>query len=152
MENLKSDIILEILSRLPKTNTAFKYGLQCREVCRIWRNLLGKPKKGMLFVSRLRYNRDTKLYYREKSYEMVNFNCVEEPQDFQKMITEISSIETGLWFFSFVGTCNGLVCYVISESIFIYNPINGERIRVPSIGSEYGHVGFGYCRSTKTYK
>ncbi|KAI3836054.1 hypothetical protein MKW92_001070 [Papaver armeniacum] len=156
MEKLTSDIVLEILSRLPKTNTGFKSSLQCREVCRLWRNLLGKPKKGMVFVTWAKY--DMKLYYREKSSEMVNSCCTEEPQNFYKMVTEISTLETGYWFFRFVGTCNGLVCYVISKLIFIYNPITGERISVPNIGcvpdigTDPGAVGFGYCRSTKTYK
>ncbi|KAI3839594.1 hypothetical protein MKW92_041386 [Papaver armeniacum] len=85
---------------------------------------------------------------------MVNSCCTEEPQNFYKMVTEISTIESGYGSFRFVGTCNGLVCYVMSDFIYIYNPITGERIRVPTMGSEYAPrpVGFGYCRSTKTYK
>ncbi|XP_026434694.1 uncharacterized protein LOC113332364 [Papaver somniferum] len=39
MDKLNSDMVLETLNRLPIESV-----LQCRRVCAIWRNLLGKPK------------------------------------------------------------------------------------------------------------
>ncbi|KAI3851106.1 hypothetical protein MKW92_050133, partial [Papaver armeniacum] len=123
MENLTSDIVREILSRLPKTETGFKSVLQCREVCKLWENLLGKPKTGTLFTKSSQDIRGpVKLYYREQSCEMVT---EEGKQNFDKVTTEMGVIGD-MSSFNMVGSFNGLVCYETQEVIYIFNPITGE--------------------------
>ncbi|XP_026379590.1 11S globulin subunit beta-like [Papaver somniferum] len=180
MENLSSHVVLEILSRLPKTREGIKSSLQCRKVCGLWRNLLGKPKTGMLFAVMPRYHWDIKLYYKEQSTEMLNFKCTEKQLDFYETITDIRTMCIRERDFSLVGSCNGLVCYRTHDytlGIFIYilNPITGEQIRlpkmvpyckcaafgycpsinpftVPKMVPYCGCAGFGYCHSTNVYK
>ncbi|KAI3890609.1 hypothetical protein MKX03_010686 [Papaver bracteatum] len=167
MENLSSDIVLEILTRLPKTKTGFESALQCRKVCRLWQNLLGKPKTGTLFTKSSKYIRGpVKLYYREQSCEMVNSNITEEEKlNFDKVTTEIGGIGD-MCSFSLVGSLNGLVCYVTLGVIYILNPITGERICLSSVKTRnkrkriclpkmdgyFDCAGFGYCHRAEAYK
>ncbi|XP_026432315.1 F-box protein At3g07870-like [Papaver somniferum] len=154
MENLSSDIIQEIFSRLP-----VKSVLQCRKVCRLWRSLLEKPKIGMLFADFPKYYRPVELYYGEPPGEMVNSNCNKASEYFNKIVTQLSHVDTNFFSFRLVGSCNGLVCYRACDPkfghvMYIFNPITGERIRVQdmSVDEYFQCVGFGYCHSTDAYK
>ncbi|KAI3852804.1 hypothetical protein MKX03_028638 [Papaver bracteatum] len=157
MENLSSDIVLEILSRLPKTREGIKSILQCRKVCRLWRSLLGKPKPGMLFAHHPRYDSDIKLYYKEQSSEKVDLNFTDERHTFYKSITKRGTEGIVVWEFSLVGSCNGLICYktyeyTLDKFVYILNPITNENTRLPKIDPYCECVGFGYCHSTNVYK
>ncbi|XP_026432312.1 F-box/kelch-repeat protein At3g23880-like [Papaver somniferum] len=154
MENLSSDIIQEIFTRLP-----IKSVLQCRKVCRFWRYLLGKPKTGMLFADFPKYYSLVDLYYGEPPWEIVNFNPNEASEYFNKIVTQLSNVDTKFYSFRLIGSCNGLVCYKACDPnfghvMYIFNPITGERIRVQdmSVDEYFQCVGFGYCHSTDEYK
>ncbi|XP_026408980.1 F-box/kelch-repeat protein At3g23880-like [Papaver somniferum] len=173
MESLPLEITENILSRLP---IALKS--QSREVCKTWRTLIPKPKRGLLYG--ISHREETKLeaqfYFSEQNTDKVddnyvgtlakldhaiNFNFFQQPAQVQDIWTlPSSSFETFM-----VGSCHGLVCYAAyasytnqSERITVYicNPFTGEKIQLPTaysrVTSAEKAIGFGYNHSRNGYK
>ncbi|XP_026414360.1 F-box protein At3g07870-like [Papaver somniferum] len=164
MKNLHHDIILNILSRLP-----YQCIINCKLVCKRWRDLLSNIKAGLVFKlgsfrGRLYYGGeeycdDINIHEKEYSYEtlpeMDNLYPLDDQLEPLRALGDL------------VGSCNGLVCLKIfdldawvQDSIYICNPVTREYIYLPKYiyGDGDSHhrgyfvCGFGYSYSTDEYK
>ncbi|XP_026428153.1 F-box protein At3g07870-like [Papaver somniferum] len=164
MENLHSDLLENILSRLP-TEPA----LHAKRVCTTWRAILRKKteRSGFLFrfshaESKVRVRRQ--LFYEDEydHYDHAKINYYHSDKT-------RSEIEHGIFFTStfhpkdiIVGSCNYLVCFGKAVDLGpvpsqICNPLTGECVFLPQYNtSKYpgGSVsnGFGYFPKTNKYK
>ncbi|XP_026416167.1 F-box protein At3g07870-like [Papaver somniferum] len=174
-ENLPSDILEDILSRLP-----FEVTLHAKHVCTTWRAILRNKteKLGFLFAHYVDHHQNgsklKQLFYEDeydhddhsKTLNYYSDNFIPE-MEHNRFIAE--SVPKKVM----VVSCNGLVCfgkYYEDCSLFplyppflICNPFNGESVCLPEfnyselprdISSLYGRLasGFGYCPSTSKYK
>ncbi|OVA16715.1 F-box domain [Macleaya cordata] len=161
MENFDLDITSEILSRVPAESV-----LQCKLVCKTWRNLLRHIKVGLLFsigfveaCSQIRLNdRKIELYYGE--YDEINIDD-DQQYSFKSLITRINHppLENRFDTDIIVGSCNGLACFAIphwgvEDPVYICNPFTKEYIYLPNSINPQGLIvcGFGYRFSTDEYK
>ncbi|OVA14609.1 F-box domain [Macleaya cordata] len=168
MENffLPEEITRDTLSRLP-----FESVLECKLVCKTWRNLIYNPyffhlhlrrlydhnsvagKVGLLFITKKK-KESKKLYYGE---------YVENDDDSCKKLPRIN-LQLPVDMACIVGSCNGLICIsithgvTIDDPVYICNPITREcvnlpRFKVNTIAEGRMLSGFGYYHSsTNEYK
>ncbi|XP_026440665.1 F-box protein At3g07870-like [Papaver somniferum] len=160
---LPSELTLEILSRLPTDSV-----VQCRKVCRAWRDILRHPSFTNIHLQRLAQHNGNSLsglsshnatvglllsiiFTQENSN---NTYCGE----YQNQPSFVSK--------SIVGSCNGLICFSetshfgVHEPSYISNPITGDYANFPRLNvksesdSEFEAMvcGFGYHPSTNKYK
>ncbi|KAL6531655.1 hypothetical protein OROMI_028018 [Orobanche minor] len=171
MENiLPSEIILEILSRLPADSV-----LQCRQVCKTWRNLLRHPSFAHMHLCRLSQLHENN-YHSQSTVVVLGFLLslhFSNEHGTQLYYGEYDSqpdkklrrINQPPIHHSIIGSCNGLICisefewfYRVNEPLYICNPVTGEYINFPRPKIITGNkvdlmvCGFGYDSFVKKYK
>ncbi|XP_026420358.1 F-box protein At3g07870-like [Papaver somniferum] len=157
--DLPKGITFEILTRLP-TESA----LECKLVCKIWRDLVNLPSFSELHLNHLNSADDdsgklnfiimsseqglAEFYYTE--YEN---NCDGTPFIRQtRMNLNLPCMD-----YCFSGSHSGLICFDTWEDdncipAYICNPVTRECIMLPRSQGDYWWTGFGYIHSTNEYK
>ncbi|XP_058083401.1 F-box protein At3g07870-like [Magnolia sinica] len=150
MQHLPTDIIINILSRLPVKTLS---RLRC--VSPLWRTLISTPhflsthhdraaeQPSSLFSTRGQYQRDGSF--------IIHISSVDHKGTVQKTFTKkVSSVVHSLQSYA------SLACLIGTGHIYICNPSTEEFITLPqaSRGAFHGMdgVGFGYSSSAKQYK
>ncbi|XP_026439262.1 F-box/kelch-repeat protein At3g23880-like [Papaver somniferum] len=164
---LPPEITLEILSRVPSETI-----LDCKAVCRIWRNLL-RPVSFSKIHFHHHHNHDDdsgKLSFlastskKNTDSDNLEFKYFEynKNHDSETSIERIKRVNFKPPFSDakIVASSNGLLCLTGTPSVCICNPITREHIMLPEIKTQYcdSHQncmwtnGFGYLSSTNEYK
>ncbi|OVA09217.1 F-box domain [Macleaya cordata] len=172
---LPAEIILDIFSRLPAKSV-----LQCRQVCKKWRNILFVNDTNFAGTHLRRQLHQLHEYHSNSNsaaaaapakvglpflisginqlyYGEYDDNDEKYPY---KILTRINHPSINM--ISFAGSCNGLLCLSlhhddIGDPIYICNPITNEYVNLPCISNENRRIsrimyGFGYHPSTNEYK
>ncbi|XP_026439742.1 F-box/kelch-repeat protein At3g23880-like [Papaver somniferum] len=148
MENLHTDVVENILSRLP-----IDKALQAKRVCNTWRYLVRSKTDRVGLLVAVSYSHDEnkhKLYYGDHQYDHIHGKMKYTYDALYKM-DDVKFMD------GMLGSCNGLVCFqrhypCPEESFLICNPITGEAFYVPNPNNCTASSGFGYCQSTNQYK
>ncbi|XP_026452699.1 F-box protein At3g07870-like [Papaver somniferum] len=174
VNRLPSEIIIEILSRLPTDSV-----LECRQVCKTWRNLIRHPSFAHMH---LHQNVNILPFHSSATDAKVDFGLIFELRILSPKIEYILYYgeyddqpnkklrrinQPSINCLSIVGSHNGLICFSVCDSdyvsyihepIYISNPITREYMRFPRIevnGVNRVHTmvcGFCYLPSTDKYK
>ncbi|XP_026389806.1 F-box protein At3g07870-like [Papaver somniferum] len=166
MDNLPTDIIDNILSRLPVESR-----LQNRRVSKSWKNLIGDRKKGLLlsYANLIDNVWDTKidLYYGDDLDNLEQFYSTEALTKLDSATYSLCTLSGhSIWnkyHHHMVGSCNGLVCLHLNTQVTnarcgaICNPVTGEFLLLPGLTKpsslrDWGIIGFGYVPSTREHK
>ncbi|KAF5194937.1 F-box protein [Thalictrum thalictroides] len=137
---LPLDIIMDIFSRLP-----IKTILQCKCVCKNWFNIISNPTFSIVQFSQatnvsnpdIILNYKYNLYFAENNDDEYNKNhpilsCKKIDNSPVKNTSSMANL-------SVLGSYNGLLCLTVlhkirflgSNPIYIFNPITGDRLRLP---------------------
>ncbi|XP_050210753.1 F-box/kelch-repeat protein At3g06240-like [Mercurialis annua] len=156
-DDLHEELVAEILKRLP-----VKSLLQCRSVCKSWYALITNPS----FVS-LHLAHTTEA---NKPYSLVIKDCIpvsinpKKPQfvlhnddvSFSEYKQLDSSYVGFFTYVNFVGSSNGLICFLApKKGLIVWNPAIGAFITTSlcEICKEtYSVFGFGFDRKNNDYK
>ncbi|XP_026419548.1 F-box protein At3g07870-like [Papaver somniferum] len=161
MEALHEDIVSEVLSHIPDA-----YLQDCKLVCKRWRDHLRNKKLGFLFTVASRNDEIIQLYHAD--YNVIKSAGGHEGYCYETSTTKISLplvIRKTDEFNVVVGSCNGLVCFVVphlglEDPIYICNPVTREYMSLPMINTKIAKTGqtslvvsgFGYLPSRNEYK
>lgn len=154
LQDLPSQLIIEILSRLP-----MKTLFSCRCVCKLWQSLLLDPHLINLHLSRAPISLLLKTFNEKR--KLIEFHLLDlqgkktdscESRITIKKKSNLPNIE-----FDYVNSCNGLLCLCepgTEDPIYVCNPILGEYITLPKVKKDVSIVGagFGFSLETKEYK
>ncbi|XP_026459940.1 F-box protein At3g07870-like [Papaver somniferum] len=161
MEDFNEDIQSKILSLVP-----VEYVLNCKLVCKRWRQLLSdrKVSLGIFFTFSCSPEPIIQLYYAD--YDVIKSTKPKEENFYKTEITKINlpPLKEERQGQVIVGSCNGLVCLAlpckgVRDPVYICNPLTSEYVILPRIsndrswGKSWDIVsGFGYIPSTDEYK
>ncbi|XP_026415901.1 F-box/kelch-repeat protein At3g23880-like [Papaver somniferum] len=154
--------MLDIVSRLPAESV-----LECKLVCKRWRDLVRDPSLAQMHLNHLNdssgklscifFTYDLGII--EFYYSEYDENCHDEAP-FHR--TTRLNLKPPFLDYSFVGSCNGLICFNawVEQKIgvwsygpaYICNPITSEYIILPKIDQQFRWTGFGYIPETNEYK
>ncbi|KAI6695770.1 hypothetical protein NL676_023480 [Syzygium grande] len=155
-ESFTEDLVIEILSRLPvKSLMRFK----C--VSKRWRSLISDPGFAKSHLQRLKAGDIIPSQRIVKSSPL-------ETIDYEQLDGGIGGghgsvmvrfhepkVDDPRWMPDLVGSCDGLVCFVVHGGFLLYNPTTKESRNVPSFdlvpGIKSFH-GFGYDSTSDDYK
>ena len=155
--DLSEDIVTEILLRLP-----VKSLVRFRCVCRSWLLLIQSRRFVDLHLRLAKGNERILIYQiiREKSKPVLSFHSNDEL--LSVVAPYLDDIPGYDYFFSFVGSCNGIVCLCANriDGIFLFNPALRQSKRLPprpfgcppGLEDWAGPLGFGYDPITDDYK
>lgn len=173
-KTLPSDIILNILSRLPTESLS-----ECSLVCKPWQNLIYYDRSLARMLSRRVYDQDSvDAVTSGKASFLYLFNSVKGHTLFKHLEYDDEKREKPLKFeiakfipvpdhapVEIIGSCNGLVCIsvfskkndTIQDPIYICNPMTREFVYLPKLTNKFSRgdyvvSGFGYHPSTNQYK
>ncbi|XP_059630153.1 F-box/kelch-repeat protein At3g06240-like [Cornus florida] len=154
MPHLPLDVIIGILSKLP-----FKSLFQFRRVSKSWHTL----------ISSSHFHQSITNANIQRQY-MVMVNLVPHPglytaslgsadNDTLTAVTAVK-IDIVLGYFELkhhvwtimIGSCNGLLCFLAEDVIYIFNPITSECKKVPDPKFGAAVYGFGYDCTADDYK
>ncbi|XP_026384499.1 F-box only protein 8-like [Papaver somniferum] len=162
---LSLEMTLEILTRLPT-----ELVLECKSVCIDWRSLVGHPSFSKLHLHRLNHpdaeSGKSDFLVLTCGHDGLYYLEYDENHDHSttpmQRITRIDFTSPFKYFgFRFVGSVNGLLCFIdfINQPICVCNPITREYVILPEIkrdcdtdGYSYGETNFDYVFSTNEYK
>ncbi|KAL7218812.1 hypothetical protein ACSBR2_011976 [Camellia fascicularis] len=149
-EELPTQIIIEILSRLP-----IKILFHCLLVCKDWFFSISDPYFAKLHLSRSPISLLIKPIYRNHpestQLRLIDLQCETQLKFSSKINFPIFKHQT-------VTSCNGLLCLsCISNPIYVCNPILGEYITLPisTYDGKQPHrtiTAFGFSPMTNQYK
>ncbi|KAF8414200.1 hypothetical protein HHK36_002200 [Tetracentron sinense] len=135
MSKLPSEIIVDILSRLP-----VKSLLRFRCVCKSWCAIVSDPHFVKMHLNRATEIGNTNLILTSGA-KLYSLDCDEPTQFDLPFMTELLSIAV-------LGSCNGLVClsdYANFGNIsYIWNPDTREYKKLPNPPSKDGRLIFGF--------
>lgn len=173
-KTLPSDIILNILSRLPTESLS-----ECSLVCKPWQNLIYYDRSLAHMLSRRIYDQDSvDAVTSGKASFLYLFNSVKGHTLLKHLEYDDENSEKPLKFeiakfipvhdhypVEIIGSCNGLVCIsvfsgkkgTIKDPIYICNPMTREFVCLPKLTDKFSRgdyvvSGFGYHPSTNQYK
>ncbi|KAI8010814.1 F-box/kelch-repeat protein [Camellia lanceoleosa] len=155
-KELPSQIILEILSRLP-----IKTLFLCQLVSKHWLSLISDPHFVNLHLSRSPVSLLLKPFYRNRrSYQLhlVDLQTLHKIHPREAQLKLNPKINFPLLGRQIVNSCNGLLCLCYDDSeIFVCNPILGDYIVLPWTtydGIEYHRTvnALGFSPKTNQYK
>lgn len=165
VNRLPTDIVLDIITRLPTESI-----LDCKLVCRSWRNLVSHhPSFAQMHLARLHGHDSGKLsflavVYKGRTLEnLLHYFEYNENTDHETTIHNTRRMNSTLPFpfrfshFRIMGSFNGLVClFGWQDNVyFICNPMTKEYVMFPNYISDKFSTrgkGFGYLNSTNEYK
>ncbi|XP_026398372.1 F-box/kelch-repeat protein At3g23880-like [Papaver somniferum] len=161
--NLPSDIVLDIITRLPTESV-----LECKLVCNPWRNLVSHhPLFSQMHLTHLNQSVDSagKFGYlvRAKNYQLHYFEYNESHDETPIHGTRRINFTPPFRYpynYQVIGSFNGLVCLYGhgDHPACIFNPVTKEYVVLPKIERDsedkyfYWASGFGYVPSTNEYK
>ncbi|XP_026419941.1 F-box/kelch-repeat protein At3g06240-like [Papaver somniferum] len=150
---LQVDIMLDILTRSPTESV-----LESKLVSKTWRDVVRHPSFSQKHLNRLLSADDddsgnlgfilSSYFDSEKAY------YVEYSENNDTPITRTRSINLPPEFncYTFVGSCNGLICLHNIGVFIIWNPITKEYAVLSGFTLKCVYYGFGYLASTNEYK
>ncbi|AES68761.1 putative F-box domain-containing protein [Medicago truncatula] len=155
LPTLPSDVILEIICRLP-----VKFILRFQCVCKSWNSLISDPKfvKKQLCVSTTRNLHFLNYAYDSRKYILTSYPLDSDFTDINSNFTQSD------WpyakFYRFIGSCNGIVCIADNEYtslVICWNPSTRKfkelpLFEKPMTGVNVMTFGFGYDSSKDNYK
>ncbi|THF98775.1 hypothetical protein TEA_017847 [Camellia sinensis var. sinensis] len=155
-KELPSQIILEILSRLP-----IKTLFHCQLVSKHWPSFISDPHFVNLHLSRSPVSLLLKPFYRNRGsnqLHLVDLQTLHKIRHREAQLKLNPKINFPLLGRQIVNSCNGLLCLCNDNSeIFVCNPILGDYITLPS--SIYDRIyydrtinAFGFSPKTNKYK
>ncbi|CAN1288838.1 F-box protein At3g07870 [Linum perenne] len=166
MDLLPSEIIQDILSRLPITSL-----VQFRCVCSSWRALAADPHLTNLSLSRHAGASSSSSAATNLEDPCLILHC-DFPIRNQLYFADLAAdgeekyrlrrIQAPFWStmpeFDIIGSCNGLLCLsdsLYGDALYVYNPFSGKFLELPK-SSRYADqevvFGFGFHPTTKEYK
>lgn len=156
MDNLPSEIALDIISRLPITSL-----IQFRFVCQSWHTLAHDPHLANLHLSRTANDNPYLIFHcdypiRNQLYFAESFGRDDE---FEGIVRKIHTpFSTSMPEFNVIGSCNGLLCLsdsLFNDAIYIYNPFTRNYKELPEstrFQDQQVLFGFGFHPTTNEYK
>ncbi|KAL3507605.1 hypothetical protein ACH5RR_032987 [Cinchona calisaya] len=111
---LPEEIICHIISRLP-VKSLFRF----RCVCKSWKSLISDPK----FLLMTNNGRERAIFW-SKSKKNPSFYSLDRDLVFTKLPNPLENIpfDSSNQEYIFLGSCNGLLLFSVSTSIFLWNP------------------------------
>ncbi|XP_026449675.1 F-box protein At3g07870-like [Papaver somniferum] len=147
---LPSDIVLDILSRLPTESI-----LECKFVSKPWKNVVKHPSFSLKHLNHLNAFDSGKLSFIFRDPQPYPYTEYDESLNRLKTtrINFIPPTENCC----ILGSCNGLICFFAwfkdhYSPAYICNPITREYVVLPEVNVRYMLTGFGYIPSTNEYK
>ncbi|KAF8016214.1 hypothetical protein BT93_H1656 [Corymbia citriodora subsp. variegata] len=155
-ESLTEDILIEILSRLlVKSLMQFKY------VNKRWQSLISDPGLAKLHLQRLKAGdiNPSQRIVMSSPLETMDYEQLDggigDNQGSAMVKFHKPKLDNPSWQPDFVGSCDGLVCFVVRGGVLVYNPTIKESRNLNSsdtvIGHEFFH-GFGYGSASDHHK
>ncbi|CAK9135667.1 unnamed protein product [Ilex paraguariensis] len=141
---LPLDLIIDILSRLPA-----KFICQFRCVSKLWRAILSPPDPVLQNLHRNRSNSTPLLLFFYNSYHYIFFSSLDTQGQLQNWFTkQIGSPVQSRRF------CQGLMCLLCSEHVYVCNPSTQELLQVPYSSKlcDIYDFALGFLPSTNEYK
>ncbi|XP_050219537.1 F-box/kelch-repeat protein At3g23880-like [Mercurialis annua] len=164
MSNIPSEIMIEILSRLPvKSVVRFK----C--VCRSWRSLLSHPDFARKHYTNNNNEDDINsflVFNSASSYRRAEFSWSNGEKDGEKLLesatmrpindklhAEVKSLKKA----EIMNSCDGILCLVlrVERAVVLWNPCINEYLSLPppeSFDFDNDIFGFGYDSRSHIYK
>ncbi|KAF5726492.1 putative F-box and associated interaction domains-containing protein [Tripterygium wilfordii] len=155
MERLPTDIVIDILLRLPITSL-----VQFKLVCRGWRILSQNPQFPNIHLSFTSENDPCLILHCDfpirNQLHFLDFSAEDDKKDKVKRLH--TPFQAKMPEFDVVGSCNGLLCLsdsLFNEALYLYNPFTTNYVELPK-SIQYPHqevvFGFGFSQKTKEYK
>ncbi|KAL3726672.1 hypothetical protein ACJRO7_031560 [Eucalyptus globulus] len=159
-ESLPEEILIDILLRVPAESL-----VRFKLVCKRWRSLISDPGFAKLHLQRLKAG---DLIPRQRIFigddETIDFKTFDANEGCVAVPHKIKTIKSDGNYTNWriVGSCDGLVCFLVSGIFLIYNPTTREYRELPSSDFEEdcdlldrnneSFYGLGYEPQSDDYK